>query len=214
MLMCKICFKDIKVNSINSLRKDLCICDSCFKLFNPRFIEIKIQNIPTLIIYNYDEVIKEKLFLLKGCYDIELGPIFLNRFLFELRLKYRGYILVCLPSSKEDDELRGFNHVEEIFKVLKLPIVHILYKKFKFKQSDLNKEERNKIKSKLGYKDLHLITNKKVLIVDDVLTTGSSINAAIDLVKLGHPKRIKILILSKRINPKIKPSFSIKSLMK
>ena len=40
----------------------------------------------------------------------------------------------------------------------------------------------------------------KVLIVDDVYTSGSTINAMIKLVKKAHPKSIKILILSKQLH--------------
>ena len=40
-------------------------------------------------------------------------------------------------------------------------------------------------------------SGKKVLIVDDVFTTGSTVNAMIDLIKPKNPKKIKILVMSK-----------------
>jgi xanthine phosphoribosyltransferase len=45
----------------------------------------------------------------------------------------------------------------------------------------------------------YLSANDKILIVDDVFTTGSTLNAAIDLIKQGQPKNIKVLVLSKTI---------------
>ena len=38
---------------------------------------------------------------------------------------------------------------------------------------------------------------KKVLVVDDVFTTGSSVRAVIDLIKQGKPKKIAVLVVAK-----------------
>ena len=40
--------------------------------------------------------------------------------------------------------------------------------------------------------------NKKVLIVDDVLTTGSSIKASIELLKKYKPKKMKGLVVAEK----------------
>ena len=40
---------------------------------------------------------------------------------------------------------------------------------------------------------------KNILIVDDVFTTGSTIRAAIDLVKQAKPKNIKVLVMAKTV---------------
>ena len=39
---------------------------------------------------------------------------------------------------------------------------------------------------------------EKVLIVDDVMTTGSTLKAMVSLIQKGHPKCIKLLVMSKR----------------
>ena len=44
-----------------------------------------------------------------------------------------------------------------------------------------------------------LVKGKKILIVDDVYTTGSSMAAAISLVKQGKPKKIQVLVVAKNI---------------
>ena len=111
-------------------------------------------------------------------------------------MKYFGYYIVCIPSSLEDDKKRGFNHVEEIFKLLNLNHINVLRKKFAFKQSDLPKKEREKIIDKLEVIDGFKIKDKKILLVDDVLTTGSSIKSAIRLITKYHPKDIKVLVLA------------------
>jgi predicted amidophosphoribosyltransferase len=138
------------------------------------------------------------IYTLKGCYDIELAEVFLNRFLLELKIMYFGYVIVPLPSNLDEDERRGFNHVEQVFSYLKLPIYHLLYKKIHFKQSDLSLHQREEIINKIGYEHLELIKGKKVLIVDDISTSGNSLKAAIALIKKGNPKCVKVLVLAKK----------------
>ena len=122
---------------------------------------------------------------------------FLNYFKDELISKYRGYILVPAPSSELDNKERGFNHVIEIFKVLNLDILPIIKKKTNYKQSDLNKDERSKVIDKLEISNLEKIHNKKVLFVDDISTTGSTLKACLTLIKRGAPKRLHFLIVAK-----------------
>ena len=151
-------------------------------------------------LYNYDDQIKEKLYQFKGCFDIELGKVFLEYYLMYLRIKYFGYILVPAPSYKTSDEERGFNHVVEIFSSLKMKMCRCIHKINDIKQSDLSAKERQNIGKNLIIKNGEELTNKKVLIVDDVFTTGSTIKAMINLTEKYKPKKIKILVLSKTLD--------------
>lgn len=108
-----------------------------------------------------------------------------------------GYVLIPAPSSKADDEKREFNHVVEIYKCLKLPILQIIHKKMTYKQSDHSFKERAKIADVLEIDKNVSLYGKKILIVDDVFTSGSTVKAMIDLVKTKRPKAIKVLVLSK-----------------
>ena len=137
------------------------------------------------------------LYLLKGAYDFEMSKYFLHHFKEYLSLKYWNYTLVFAPSYKGDDEERGFNHVVSIFSVLKLKSLQILHKIDKVKQSDLSSEERKNIGNHLSIDNVDL-TNVKVLLVDDVYTTGSTISACIELLRKQGAKKIKVLVMSKR----------------
>ena len=86
-----------------------------------------------------------------------------------------------------------------MFKPLKLKIEPCIKKTSNVKQSDLSADQRKDIKNHLAINDVDL-SKKKVLIVDDVYTTGSTIKAMIDLVKNKHPKKIKVLVMSKTKN--------------
>lgn len=190
------------VDSLASLfDKHLCVCSDCYGSFNPKWTKFKLEGIPVLALFDYDPFIKEKLFLLKGCHDYELAPIFLDRHRRLLKLMYKRYRLVPIPSWHEDDERRGFNHVEAIFATLHLPILHLLEKSEPYKQSDRSYSQRDQIKKVLRRRSNNDITGRSILIVDDVMTSGSSVRAAIELLKPLRPRRIRVLVIARTIAP-------------
>ena len=151
-------------------------------------------------IYKYDDNIKSLLYQLKGCYDIELKNVFLCRYIPYLKAKYRGYVVVPAPSSKIDDEKRGFNHVVEIYKSLGLPILNVLEKNAVDKQSSKSKKKRLNIEKIIEGKNIEILNGKKVLIVDDIYTIGATMFKCIEIVKEAHPKDIKVLVVAKTID--------------
>ena len=181
------------------LNRDSCICELCQSKLVPRFINFEIDGVDGLSIYEYDDNIKAILYQLKGCYDVELAPVFLNRFKNELHLIYRKYLLVAAPSYIEEDDNRGFRHVEEIFRCLNLQIIYPITKTSHFKQAENTRKSRKGISHYLQLTSPDEIKDKNVLIIDDVSTTGSTIKAMINLVKKAGVKKIKILVMSKRI---------------
>ena len=65
-------------------------------------------------------------------------------------------------------------------------------------QSKLNKEEREKnIQGVYKLKNKKLIKNKKILLIDDIYTTGSTVNECSRILTQGQPKKIGILVLAK-----------------
>ncbi len=179
------------------IHKNEYLCGNCRELFNPKFIKFDVKGYQALAIYDYDETIKTYLYQFKGCYDYELYPVFLYQYINEIRLLYLGYTVIPIPSYEEENEERGFNHVEEIFSLLKLPMLKILEKTEKFKQAKNSAKEREGIKNILKVKDNVDLSHKKILLVDDVYTTGSTMKTAVGLVEKLHPKDIKILVMSK-----------------
>lgn len=196
--ICKICFKEFSPQNLFSLiNKDACLCNSCLRKFNPKFIEFKVEGHKALSIFEYDETIRSYLYQFKGCFDIELTRVFLERYYKELSIKYSGFFIVPVPSFYEDDEIRGFNHVVEIFKPLKLPMLKIIKKTSHFKQAEHSGNARNDISQHLVLTNNSSLKGKKILLVDDVFTTGSTIKSCIKLLKELNPKTIQILVMSK-----------------
>ena len=196
--ICKICFKEIKCKKLSIIfSKNEILCPECSSLFKPIFKRFYVKGIPALAIYHYDETIRTYLYQFKGCFDYELYPVFLYRFIFYLRFLYKDYVIVPAPSYIEDDEIREFNHVEEIFSLLNLKIVKAFIKTEHHKQANTTPQERKEIVKYLKVKEDIDLTGQKILLVDDVYTTGSTMRSLIDLIRKKNPKTIRILVLSK-----------------
>ena len=196
--ICKICFNEIKTKRIvNLMMIHNVLCDSCADLFNPIWKRFKLGAYTARAIYHYDETIRTYLYQFKGCYDYELKDVFLYRYLSYLKLKYHRFYIVYVPSYHIDDERRGFNHVKAIFESLKLKELPILKKKTAHKQSDQSSLGRRQIKDVIEIDENTKLKDKKVLLVDDIMTTGSTLLTSIELLKSKGAKNIEILVVAK-----------------
>ncbi|MDY0214772.1 MAG: phosphoribosyltransferase family protein [Bacilli bacterium] len=177
------------------------MCDKCFSELKVTFQKEKIVRIELLSIFEYNEAMKTILFTYKGLGDIELRNVFLERYSLYLKFKYRNYLLVPAPSTLESESIKGFNHVEAMFSCINKNIVKLLHKKESFKQSDLSFKERQNVHKKIEIIDGERLRNKKVLIIDDLKTTGATIKAIIELITPFSPKKIKVLtVVATKVN--------------
>ena len=177
--------------------KDVCICPSCQYELQPCFISFKVEGYNALAFYEYSPFIKNITYLYKGCFDYEMKDVFLNLFIKEIKRLYRGYKIIPAPSYKQDDENRGFNHVIEVFNQMGLDILPIIDKVAHFKQAENSAKKRKEIGKYLKFNAQPDLSKTKVLIVDDIYTTGSTIKAIVNMVEKLNPRSIKVLVLAK-----------------
>ena len=195
---CLICFKKVDITDFCRLfNGKMPICQACQTEMEPKFISFFVDGHKATSIYDYNPFIRKLIYQYKGCYDYELHQVFLDRYAKEIKLRYFDYVVIPIPSYKNEDEERGFNHVVETFKSLGINMLNIIEKTEKHKQAVSTVNQRKEV-----YKYLELnchpdLSKKKILIVDDVYTTGSTMKAAIHLVEKLNPKKIDVLVVAK-----------------
>ena len=112
--------------------------------------------------------------------------------------------IIPVPISKKRLNERGYNQslliAREIAKETKLELVNNCLIKTKniIEQSKLNKEDRiQNIQGVYKLKNKQSLENKKILLIDDIYTTGSTVNECSKILKQGNPSKIGILVLAK-----------------
>ncbi len=115
------------------------------------------------------------------------------------------FILIPVPLEKKRLKWRGFNQAEEMAKELtnffKIPfILNCALMKIKetCPQVDLKNEERKEnTKGAFLVKDNNLIRDKKILLVDDVYTTGSTMEECARVLKESGAKEVIGIVVAR-----------------
>jgi len=194
---CLICFENLhKDISLVHLVKKLPICLSCLRKFDINDHTILFHQYRLRILYKYNDFFQSLLYQYKGLYDLALKDVFLCLFQDELKERYKDYIIVVAPSSSKSNEIRGFAPMEQIAFTIHDQVFLGLYKKEDYKQSDLSYSQRKKVKDKIGIRNKDMLKGKKVLIIDDVITSSSTLRTCLSLVQACSPSIIELLVLS------------------
>jgi len=106
-------------------------------------------------------------------------------------------ILIPIPIHIKRQKHRGYNQSEELAlqlsQIIKVPVVSdVLFKiKNTQPQAELKKLQRiENIKNAFVVKNKHKLKNKKVFLIDDIYTTGSTMSACADVLKKSGAKQV------------------------
>lgn len=115
-----------------------------------------------------------------------------------------GFILVPVPLEKRKLKWRGFNQAEEIAKelskFLNSEILNEVLIKIKEtpSQVELSEEERREnIKDVFFVKNREKIRQRKILLIDDIYTTGSTMEEAAKILKTAGAKEIIGIVIAR-----------------
>ena len=133
-----------------------------------------------------------------------------NKKIFENIKKYDKIIPV--PISKNRYKERGYNQSLLIAKEISMQISYetnnniklelvnncLIKTKNIIEQSKLNKEDRqHNIQGVYTLKNGSILTNKSILLIDDIYTTGSTVNECSRVLQQAKPNKIGVLVLAK-----------------
>ena len=114
------------------------------------------------------------------------------------------FVLVPLPLHAKRKKWRGFDQAQELSKEIgnyfDIPVLDNILTRQKETppQAELGKEEREKnIKDAFLCKNKNLITGKKIFLVDDVYTTGATMQEATKILKSAGAKEIWGLVIAR-----------------
>ena len=113
-------------------------------------------------------------------------------------------IIIPVPISKKRIKKRGYNQSKLITKEL-ANILNIKYEaniliktKNNIQQSFLNKQQRKQnVKGVYKIKNKHKILNKNILLVDDIYTTGATLNECAKVLKESGAQKIDVFTIAK-----------------
>jgi len=202
-IVCESCFSRIDIN-------DTFFCGKCGSrmAMNKRLCHFDFPYILGAAGSYKNEVLKN---LIKGMkfrsIKMAADPLseLLIRYAREIDFSWQNFLVIPMPLSKQRERRRGFNQSELIAegfaKNIGLPFENNILVRHKNStpQSELknweNREEN--VRDCFSVKTPEIIKNRNVVLIDDVLTSGSTMLSAANILKEAGVKRLVALVLAK-----------------
>ncbi|WP_416729636.1 ComF family protein [Fictibacillus sp. JL2B1089] len=193
--ICRICGRDFSVFPEQYRQGDCCF--DCIRWEeNENWTGVLQQN---RSLYVYNDFMKEIIAKLKYRGDAEVVKAFYPVLSSEFKKIYRNALLVPVPLSEERHYERGFNQAELFARGMKKPVEHLLKRKtHEEKQSKKTREERLiQKKNPFEVVDPFKVKDQKVILVDDVYTTGSTLRYAAKVLIEAGAKEVSSITLAR-----------------
>lgn len=142
-------------------------------------------------LYDYNDVVRSTIHQYKFHKDIVLAELFAGQL--ERHPMTHIDAVVPMPTSEERLHERGFDTINEIVRHTKLNICSCLKTQARKKQAELTKSERLKEDNPFF---LEGTPPQKILIVDDIYTTGLTVHRAAEVLR-KHSEYIEVLTFAR-----------------
>ena len=156
-----------------------------------------------LLYFVKDSLMQHLLFELKYNYNIQVGYFFgraMGNALLNAALYNHIDALIPLPLNKEKEKIRGYNQAqiicEGIASIWQKPILNNVVTRIKFTSTQT---KQNRIQRWQNMENVFVansekvdLTNKHILLIDDVVTTGATLEACGNALIEGGVKSISI----------------------
>lgn len=199
---CDECYQNLR--KINSPTCPLCfrpqeddnVCQDCQTWENnPHWKSILQQNVS---VFEYNDSMKELLATFKFRGDAALVEVFHNDFLATYKAHYlqkKLDLAIPIPLSRERLYERGFNQAKLLANYIPLAPIDALSRIHHEKQSKKSRHERLTSSNVFSVTDSSKIRNKKLLLIDDIYTTGSTLRHAAKVLKDNGAASVSSLTL-------------------
>lgn len=193
---CTSCQKKLKINTeteSDKLSTDL-ICSSLEKVF---------------IAGNYEDPLLKNLIINYKYHFLSPLSLPLGKFLVEFWKQFNALpyfnsstLIIPIPLSKKRYRWRGFNQAELLANLLAeelncLSCLNLKRKKHRQPQVELNEKKRlENVRQIFSWQGPNL-SGKTIVLIDDVTTTGATLEAAAEALEKAGPQKIYGLVLAK-----------------
>jgi competence protein ComFC len=198
-ITCKVCFSPIYYRHLFQWHRPPCLCSTCDHQLEWHHQLTTFQGISMESFLDYGPLFKSRIHLYKTLGDIELGKTFLYPQHDYLKLKYSGFTFLPAPSHQDHIAQRGFHHLREILLPLGFPILEVFYKNKAYRQAEQDSRGRQEIHDVIQ-RDPHTPIPKKIVLFDDVMTTGETMRRMIRLMPIQQKYELKIVVLARKID--------------
>lgn len=172
-------------------------CSDCLKwqLMYPNY------TFKNTALYQYNSFLKEWIEAFKYKGDYRLAKVFapeVNAYFYSYPQK--GKLYIPIPVSKKSMELRGFNQVEAVLQAGGVTYAPLL-KHIGRGEKQSNKDRKGRMMSKqpfeLAPRDAERIRNKKIILIDDVYTTGRTLFHAAELMLDAQAESVETFTIAR-----------------
>lgn len=147
-------------------------------------------------IFHYNDFLKEVIAKFKYRGDYALAEVFAP--FVKRKLQHESFhFIIPIPLSDERLSERGFNQAKAIAETAALETYDALLRIHTEKQSKKSREERISLAQVFQVKDADLIAGKKILLIDDIYTTGSTLRHAAKALKQSGAIEVNSLTLAR-----------------
>jgi len=123
-------------------------------------------------------------------------------------INFENYIALPIPLSPQKQRARGFNQIVVVYQILEkitnqkmpklLENVLIRTRNTRSQTKCANYDERVKnISGSFAIKNPEVIKNRNILLIDDVFTSGATLNEAVKILKTAQAKKIIGLVIAR-----------------
>lgn len=165
-------------------------CSKCMAKFE-RVEEQPYENVKTLFYYN--DAMRDYIHRYKFGLDIALAHVF-KEHIQQFLKPYKNATFVPIPLHPEKLKQRTFAQVDELLRVANVPFVHLLEKMTLDSQSGKTLIERKQTTALFRRNRTNLKKDTHVVLVDDIITTGTTIRLARETLEADGFTNISVVV--------------------